>query len=70
MSALSEVALRVTARRLLDEGVPLPEAAGRLEDILVAAALIRADGNVSGAARLLKIHRNTLHRKIRRMAPQ
>lgn len=50
--------------RLLDTGISLPEAVGILERGMIGGALIRAEGNQCAAATRLKIHRNTLQRKM------
>ena len=45
--------------------MPLKEAKEQLEKGLIMAALIKSEGNVSEAARLLNIHRQNLQQKIR-----
>jgi DNA-binding NtrC family response regulator len=50
--------------RLLEGGMCLEEATELLERGMIAGALERAKGNQSGAAKALKIHRNTLQRKL------
>ena len=52
------------ADRLLDSGMPLPDATELLERGMIEGALARAEGNQSAAAKALGIHRNTLQRKI------
>ncbi|MEM9861523.1 MAG: sigma-54 dependent transcriptional regulator [Myxococcota bacterium] len=46
---------------------PLSEAVARLEHELIAAALEANDGNLARTARTLRIDRNTLKRKLKRM---
>jgi DNA-binding NtrC family response regulator len=49
-----------------DEAVPLNEASDRFERQMVLRALDRVEGNVSEAARVLGIHRNSLKAKLAR----
>jgi DNA-binding NtrC family response regulator len=50
----------------LSAAVPLNEASDRFERQMVLRTLDRVDGNVSEAARLLQIHRNSLKAKLAR----
>jgi DNA-binding NtrC family response regulator len=49
---------------LLNGGVSLAEAIQLLERSMIQSALGRAGGNQCAAARTLKMHRNTLQRKM------
>lgn len=51
---------------LLDRGVGLEEAVQAFEARYVRAAVTRSQGNLSHAASLLGIHRNTLRHKLKR----
>jgi DNA-binding NtrC family response regulator len=50
--------------QLLNGNIFLQEAIEILEKSMIAGALERQDGNQSGAAKQLGIHRNTLQRKM------
>jgi DNA-binding NtrC family response regulator len=49
---------------MVQKGITLPEASREFERRFISRVLSTADGNLSRAAGLLKIHRNTLSRKI------
>ena len=54
------------ALALPEEALPLNEASDRFEQQMVLRVLDRADGNISEAARLLGLHRNSLKAKLAR----
>ena len=49
---------------MVSRGIHHRDAQQELEKCFIACALTRANGNVSQAAELIGIHRNTLSRKI------
>jgi DNA-binding NtrC family response regulator len=49
---------------MVERGILFEDAVGAFERAFIAKVLDRADGNLSAAARSLRIHRNTLSRKI------
>ena len=49
----------------LNAGIPLAQVCSLVESRIVAAATARTNGNITAAAVLLGIHRNTLHNKLR-----
>ena len=62
--AVAGDSLQAVAESLLDGGCELPA----LEQLLIERALARAQGNVSGAARLLGLSRATLDYRLKKMA--
>jgi transcriptional regulator with PAS, ATPase and Fis domain len=60
--------VRERLERLIDEmvdrGILFEDAVGAFERTFIGKVLDRADGNVTAAARELRIHRNTLSRKM------
>lgn len=58
-------ALRATCKSMIREGVPVKEALEIFEDELVNQLLLKSKGNVTNAARMGGVHRNTIHRKLR-----
>jgi len=60
--------VRDTLERLVAEmverGIRFEDALGAFERTFIAAVLARTDGNLGEAARRLRIHRNTLRRKM------
>lgn len=51
-------------REMLDKGIELKTAVREFERIYIEEALVRAEGNVSRAAEVLGVHRNTLRSKM------
>jgi DNA-binding NtrC family response regulator len=49
---------------MVERGILFEDAVGAFERTFIARVLDRADGNLSAAARELRIHRNTLSRKM------
>jgi len=49
---------------MVERGILFEDAIGAFERAFIAKVLDRADGNLSAAARELRIHRNTLSRKM------
>ena len=49
---------------MVDRGILFDDAVGAFERTFIARVLDRTDGNVTAAARELRIHRNTLSRKM------
>ena len=49
---------------MVERGILFDDAVGAFERAFIAKVLDRADGNLSAAARELRIHRNTLSRKM------
>jgi Fis family transcriptional regulator len=58
------VPLREAQTRRLEKGIRLPEARREFEKRFVAHVLQNHRGNVSRAAQQLRMHRNTLGKKI------
>jgi transcriptional regulator of acetoin/glycerol metabolism len=56
-----------TVDAMLEAELPLHEARGMVLDALMTAALRRTNGEVKAAARLLRVHRNTVHHRLRAM---
>jgi Fis family transcriptional regulator, factor for inversion stimulation protein len=60
--------VRERLERLIDEmvdrGILFDDAVGAFEKTFITKVLARADGNMTAAARELRIHRNTLSRKL------
>jgi len=60
--------VRERLERLIDEmverGILFEDAVGAFERTFIVKVLDRADGNLTAAARELRIHRNTLSRKM------
>ena len=60
--------MRERLERLVDEmvdrGILFDDAVDAFERTFIAKVLARADGNMTAAARELRIHRNTLSRKM------
>jgi Fis family transcriptional regulator, factor for inversion stimulation protein len=60
--------VRERLERLIDEmverGILFEDAVGAVERTFITKVLARADGNVTAAAKELRIHRNTLSRKM------
>ena len=50
---------------LVDSGITLEQALEVFEEKYIATAMAVQDGNVTRASRILGIHRNTLHNKLR-----
>jgi len=51
-------------REMVDRGIQFEDALRAFEKGFVAEVLNRSDGSLTGAARALGVHRNTLSRKI------
>jgi Fis family transcriptional regulator, factor for inversion stimulation protein len=49
---------------MVERGILFEDAVGAFERTFISKVLDRADGNLSAAARELRIHRNTLSRKM------
>ena len=49
---------------MVERGILFEDAVGAFERTFITKVLDRADGNLSAAARELRIHRNTLSRKM------
>ena len=49
---------------MVDKGILYDEAQREFERRFIARALLRSNGNLSRAAEILGIHRNTLSRKV------
>jgi len=49
---------------MVERGIRFEDALGVFERTFIAAVLARTDGNLGEAARVLRIHRNTLRRKM------
>jgi len=49
---------------MVERGILFDDAVGAFERTFITKVLDRADGNLSAAARELRIHRNTLSRKM------
>jgi Fis family transcriptional regulator, factor for inversion stimulation protein len=49
---------------MVERGILYEDAVGAFERTFIAAVLDRAEGNLTAAARELRIHRNTLSRKM------
>ena len=49
---------------MLDKGISYDEARAELEKLFIARALQRTRGNVGEAADLIRVHRNTVARKM------
>lgn len=56
----------VIATAALDAGIPFAEAMDLIDARFVVVAMARAEGNVSQAARILNIHRNSVHTRLRK----
>ena len=60
--------MRERLERLIDEmvdrGILFEDAVGAFERTFIVKVLDRADGNVTAAAKELRVHRNTLSRKM------
>jgi Fis family transcriptional regulator, factor for inversion stimulation protein len=60
--------VRERLERLIDEmverGILFEDAVGAFERTFITKVLDRSDGNVTAAAKELRIHRNTLSRKM------
>jgi Fis family transcriptional regulator, factor for inversion stimulation protein len=65
---MNEADVRERLERLVDEmverGILFDDAVGAFERAFIVKVLDRVDGNVTVAAKELRIHRNTLSRKI------
>lgn len=55
--------MKKIVREMVDDGVDLPTASREFERLYVEEGLRRTDGNVTRAAELLGVHRNTLRSK-------
>jgi DNA-binding NtrC family response regulator len=53
---------------MVDKGLFWPEASAQFEKLFIIRALRKSRGNVSRAAGLMGVHRNTLSKKIREYA--
>ncbi len=49
---------------MIDRGIRFPEARREFEKRFIAHVMARENGNLSRAARILRIHRNTLSKKL------
>ncbi len=49
---------------MVERGILFEDAVGAFERAFIAKVLERADGNLTATARELRIHRNTLSRKM------
>ncbi len=49
---------------MVERGILFEDAVGAFERTFIEKVLERADGNITAAARELRIHRNTLSRKM------
>ncbi len=49
---------------MVERGIRFEDALGAFERTFIAAVLARTGGNMGEAARVLRIHRNTLRRKM------
>jgi DNA-binding NtrC family response regulator len=56
--------LEALITEMIDGGIPFEQARYEFEKKYIQAALSRAKGNQTRAARMLGIHRNTLNRKV------
>lgn len=56
--------MRALARELVDSGLTLGQARREFERQLIEAALRHHSGSMTGSARSLGIHRNTLRNKV------
>jgi len=61
--------LKSIAKELLRGGITADQAIGQFEKEYLTAALEERRGNVTQASRLLGMHRNTLHNKLRTLLP-
>lgn len=57
--------LESVINEMVSKGILWNEACCQFEKLFIIRALQQSNGNVSGAADLMGIHRNTLSRKIR-----
>jgi len=57
--------LHLIIRELIGSGITLEQALDVFEGKYIAAAMNANEGNVTRASRLLGVHRNTLHNKLR-----
>ena len=57
--------LESVINEMVSKGILWNEACCQFEKLFIIRALQESDGNVSGAADLMGVHRNTLSRKIR-----
>lgn len=64
MTMTIDARLQAIVDELLTNGITLEQAKTEFEKKIVSAALRRAHGNVSLAAKKLGVHRNTLHNKV------
>ena len=51
-------------REMVDRGILFEDALRAFEKSFIAEVLGRSDGSLTGAARILRVHRNTLSRKV------
>jgi transcriptional regulator with PAS, ATPase and Fis domain len=51
-------------REMVDRGIQFDDALRTFEKVFVAEVLSRSNGSLTGAAKTLGIHRNTLSRKV------
>jgi len=56
--------LEILCREMIDKGILYSEAAERFEKCFIAEVMGRNNGNMTRAASVLGIHRNTLSKKI------
>jgi DNA-binding NtrC family response regulator len=55
--------------QLIERGILYAEAVGEFEEHFIRKVLENNSGNLSKAAKVLRIHRNTLSRKIKNLKP-
>lgn len=62
--------LQAIVVEMVERGILFEDARAEFERHFIDAVLARNDGNVSRAADELRIHRNTLSKRVRRTAPK
>lgn len=67
--AVTRPSIKDVLESLIDEmvvkGILWPEAQGQFEKLFLLRVLRETGGNLSNAAQLMKLHRNTLSKKLR-----